>query len=101
MGIPFDALDARPKRPSRAERAERNRRWRLSDRMLDELVVQLVAARCRAGLTQAQVADRMRPTRSAVSRLESGAYHRPTLTTIESYALVVGCKVEVTIRPGP
>ena len=101
MGIPFDLLEALPARLSRAERAKRNLRWRLSDRMLDDLVTQLVAARCRAGLSQAQIADRMRTTRSAISRLESGAYHRPTLTTIESYALVVGYRVEVTLRPWP
>ena len=101
MGIPFDLLEALPARLSIAERAKRNLRWRRSDRMLDDLVKQLVAARCRAGLSQAQVADRMRTTRSAISRLESGAYHRPTLTTIESYALVVGYRVEVTLRPWP
>jgi transcriptional regulator with XRE-family HTH domain len=43
----------------------------------------------------------MRTTRSAISRLESGLGHRPRLTTLESYALVVGCRVEIVIRRGP
>jgi transcriptional regulator with XRE-family HTH domain len=51
-------------------------------------------------MTQQQVADRMRTTRSAISRLESGLGHRPTLNTLDGYAQVVGCHVEVHLRPG-
>jgi len=35
---------------------------------------------------------------SAISRLESGKYSRPTLTTIENYALVVGCELTIAVR---
>jgi hypothetical protein len=38
-------------------------------------------------------------TKSAVSRLESGCYARPTLDTIEKYALAVGARVEIRVRP--
>jgi len=31
--------------------------------------------------------------------LESGKRSRPTLTTIENYALVAGCRVEVRLLP--
>ena len=60
----------------------------------------LVVTRYGHGLSQADLAARMRTTRSAVSRLESGAHHRPSLTTIENYARAVGCRVELHITPG-
>ena len=93
--------DSRRRRVARAEREDRNWRRRRSDPLLDALTWQLIAARRRSGLTQHQVAERMGTTRSAISRLESGLDHRPSLTTIESYALVVGCRVEVVLRPWP
>ena len=89
------------RRLRRAEREEKNWRRRRADRLLEGLTWQLIVARRRAGLTQQEVADRMRTTRSAISRLESGLCHRPRLTTIESYAMVVGCHVEVVIARGP
>ena len=51
-------------------------------------------------MTQSEVAVRMWTTKSAVSRLESGCYARPTLDTIEKYALAVGARVEVRVGPG-
>ena len=50
--------------------------------------------------TQHEVAMRMWTTKSAVSRLESGRYARPTLDTVEKYALAVGARVEIRVRPG-
>ena len=89
------------RRSSRAEREERDWRRRKSDPLLDSLTRRLIDARHRARLTQQDVADRMRTTRSAISRLESGLDHRPGLTTLESYALVVGCRIEIVLRPWP
>ena len=43
---------------------------------------------------------RMWTTKSAVSRLESGRYARPTLAAVEKYALAVGARVEIRVRPG-
>ena len=56
----------------------------------------MIVARVRAGLTQEQVAQRLGTHKSAISRLENGLT-RPTLSTIENYALVVGCDVEVRL----
>jgi DNA-binding transcriptional regulator YiaG len=69
------------------------------DRTLQTLVTDLVAARTAAGMTQHEVAMRMWTTKSAVSRLESGCYARPTLGTIEKYALAVGAQVDIRVRP--
>ena len=100
--LPYDGPVPRAKRRlSRAEREERHWRRRKSDPLLDSPTRQLIDARSRARLTQQDVADRMRTTRSAISRLESGLDHRPGLTTLESYALVVGCRVEILLRPWP
>jgi transcriptional regulator with XRE-family HTH domain len=47
------------------------------------------------------VARRLGTTKSAVSRFERGLLHRPTLTTIENYALVVRRRVQIRILPWP
>lgn len=49
------------------------------------VATELIRARARAGLTQAEVAKRMRTTQSVVARLESGAA-LPSLRTLERYA---------------
>src|SRR6187397_1154973 len=80
---------------SHARRTRERPRALVKDRTLQSLVADLVAARAAAGMTQHEVARRMWTTKSAVSRLESGSYARPTLDTIEKYALAVGARVEI------
>ena len=60
---------------------------------------EMLAARARAGLTQAAVATRMRTTKSTVSRLESAGKHAPSLTSLKKYAEAVGCKIEIRLVP--
>ena len=81
--------EGRKKRPTRAL---------TTDRTLQALVADLVVARVAAGMTQEEVAARMWTTKSVVSRLESGVRTRPTLTTIERYAVAVGATVEIRVR---
>ena len=69
------------------------------DRVLQVLIRDLVAARNAIGMSQREVAQLMWTTKSVVSRLENGRYTRPTLNTIEKYALAVGARVEIRIRP--
>lgn len=69
-----------------------------TDRTLQQLVADLVAARRAAAMTQEEVAARMWTTKSVVSRLESGVRTRPTLSTIEKYADAVGALVEIRVR---
>jgi ribosome-binding protein aMBF1 (putative translation factor) len=80
------------------ERASKRSRALRADRTLRVLVDDLVAARSAAGMTQAEIAARMRTTKSAISRLESGSRTRPTLSTIEKYASAVGALVEIRVR---
>jgi DNA-binding XRE family transcriptional regulator len=77
------------------------RRRRDSDKTLYGLTNELLEARLRARLTQQEVGRRMGTTKSAISRLERGLVHRPTLTTIENYALVVGCRIEIHLLRWP
>lgn len=83
---------------SEPERRRRRAQRLARDPILQSLVAELVAARTDAGMSQEDVAARMFTTRSAVSRLESGRFTRPTLTTIEKYAQAVGARVDVRVR---
>ena len=86
--------------PSHARHHRRGQRALLRGRVLRVLAADIVAARTAAGMTPHEVAKRMRTTKSAVSRPEIGRYARPTLDTVEMYALAVGTRVEIRVRPG-
>jgi transcriptional regulator with XRE-family HTH domain len=67
------------------------------------LLDELLKARRRAGLTQAQVAARMGTKTPAVARLEAGGgsrHHSPSVATLRRYARAVGCRLEIRLRPG-
>ncbi|MGH8034083.1 MAG: helix-turn-helix domain-containing protein [Lysobacterales bacterium] len=62
------------------------------------LLRQMLEARGRAGLSQAQVADRMGTKAPAITRLESSlsnGKHSPSLATLRRYAQAVGCDLQV------
>lgn len=62
------------------------------------LLRQMLKARNRAGLTQAQVAERMGTKAPAIARLESSlssGAHSPSLVTLQRYAKAVGCELKV------
>jgi DNA-binding XRE family transcriptional regulator len=59
------------------------------------LVREMLSAREKSGLTQEAVAERMGTTKSAISRLESGGKHAPSIKTLEKYAQAIGCRLQV------
>ena len=61
------------------------------------LVFELVEARHRAGLTQAQLAERMGTTQSAIARLEN-ARHMPSLGMAARYAEAVGQRLDIHLQ---
>jgi DNA-binding XRE family transcriptional regulator len=68
-----------------------------------ELWLQLVEARQAAGLTQAQMAERLGVTQSQVARIEKRGYEAYTLTTLRRYVQALGddfC-LEVRVRHVP
>ena len=58
----------------------------------------LIAARSRAGLTQEQVARRMKTTQAVVARLEGGG-SRPSTRTLERFASATGSRLRITFEP--
>lgn len=59
----------------------------------------ILSARREAGLTQAQIAERMGTTASAVSRLEaslSSEKHSPSFATLRKYAAACGKKLVIS-----
>ena len=62
-----------------------------------ELVFELVEARHRAGLTQAQLAARMGTTRSTIARLEN-ARHMPSLAMARRYAAAMGQRLDFQLQ---
>jgi len=61
-----------------------------------ELAAELIAARARAGLSQAALAKRMRTSQSAVARIESGR-HWPSRRTLERYARATGTRAVIRL----
>lgn len=58
----------------------------------------VIGARARAGLTQAELAERMGTSQSAVARLESGKA-RPSVATLEKLAEATGSKLRIVLEP--
>ena len=61
------------------------------------LAAQVIEARARAGLTQAELAERMGTSQSAVARLESGTA-RPSVATLEKLARATGSKLRIALE---
>ena len=94
MGIPLKKV---------ARRWMKERGFKKGYDALDEefsLAHQLIEARTRAGLTQAEVADRMGTSQSTVARLESGSA-KPSLSTLRRFATATGAQVRITLEARP
>ena len=59
----------------------------------------MIEARLRAGLTQAEVARRMKTTQAVIARLEGGG-SKPSTRTLERYAAATGSRLKITFEPG-
>lgn len=62
------------------------------------LVTALVEARTRAGMTQDQLARRMKTTQAVIARLEGGG-SKPSTRTLERYAEATGSRLRITFEP--
>lgn len=88
--------------------SELHRRWMRDDPeyrrefiALEEefaLASALIAARARAGLSQAQLAERMNTTQEVIARLESGRV-RPSTRMLERLAKATGTRLKITFEP--
>jgi ribosome-binding protein aMBF1 (putative translation factor) len=62
------------------------------------LATAIAQARSRAGLTQAEVAQRMHTTQGNIARLEAGRT-TPSTRTLEKFAQAVGAKLKISFEP--
>ena len=66
------------------------------------LLRQILTARNKAGLSQADVAERMGTQAPAITRLESAlssGKHSPSIDTLKRYAQAVGCELQIKFVP--
>ena len=62
------------------------------------LIAAMIEARTRAGLTQEQLAKRMKTTQAVIARLEGGG-SKPSTRTLERYAAATGSRLKITFEP--
>ena len=65
------------------------------------LWLQMVEARLAAGLTQAEVGQRMGVSQSQVARIEKRGYEAYTLTTLRRYVQALGSEFELRVSIEP
>lgn len=59
---------------------------------------EFLKARAKTGITQAEIAERMGTTQSAIARLESGGgKHSPSISTLRKYAKALGYRLELKL----
>jgi DNA-binding XRE family transcriptional regulator len=63
------------------------------------LIRELLEARKNSGMTQEAVASKIGTTKSAISRLEGGSQHAPSIATLRKYAEAVGCDLVIKLEP--
>lgn len=62
-----------------------------------EIARLLIQARTQAGLTQAQLANKIQTTQSAVARFESGRIH-PSTNTLKKIAQATGTRLKISFE---
>lgn len=81
----------------------KNPRYRREYEALEEefsLAGAMIEARARAGLTQEQVASRMKTTQAVIARLEGGG-SKPSTRTLEKYARATRSRLRISFEPEP
>jgi ribosome-binding protein aMBF1 (putative translation factor) len=75
----------------------KDKKYQKAYEALDEefaLATAMIEARSRAGLTQIQLAERMKTTQSTIARLESGKA-MPSGKTLQKFAAATGSKLKI------
>jgi transcriptional regulator with XRE-family HTH domain len=79
----------------------KNPKYRAEHEALNEefaLIGALIEARQKAGLTQAQLANRMKTTQAAIARMESGRV-LPSTRTLQKFAEATGTVLKISFQP--
>ena len=76
-------------------------KYRREYRALEEefsITAAMIEARSRAGMTQEQVARRMKTTQAVIARLEGGG-SKPSTRTLERYAKATSSRLRISFQP--
>jgi len=82
-------------------RWRKNPEFRAAYRELEDefaIAAALIRARATAGLTQEQLAKRMKTTQAVIARLEGGRT-KPSTRTLERFAAATGTKLRISFEP--
>ncbi len=63
-----------------------------------EIGYKIAQLRQKLGLTQKQLAEKVRTSQTVISRLESGDYWQCSLRTLEKIALATGTQLDISFR---
>jgi len=83
------------------KRWNKDRKYRAQYEALEEefeLARTLIEARTRAGLSQTQLAHRMKTSQSYIARIESGQV-RPSTDALERFAQATGSRLRIIFEP--
>ena len=64
-----------------------------------DLANQFIIARKTAKLSQHEVAEKLHTKQPAIARLEGGGYLKTSLDTLQAYADVLGCELQIQLIP--
>src|SRR5271157_537890 len=64
-----------------------------------QIATEIIKARMKAKMTQAELAERIGTKPTAVSRLESPNYGKVSISTLRKVANALGCELQVQLLP--
>ncbi len=64
-----------------------------------QVAEEVIKARCRAHMTQAELAKKIGTKAPAIPRLESPVYGKVTMTMLKKVANALGCKLQIKLVP--
>ncbi len=64
-----------------------------------QVAEEIIKARCRVRMTQAELAEKIGTKAPAISRLESPLYGKVTMTMLKKVANALGCKLQIKLVP--
>ena len=67
-----------------------------------KILNQIIEARKKLGLSQADIANLMNTKQASISRLESSlssGSHSPSIATLKKYANAIGYKLDINLKP--
>lgn len=64
-----------------------------------QIAAEIIKARMKAKMTQAELAERIGTKPTAVSRLESPNYGKVSISTLRKVANALGCELQVQLLP--